>query len=700
MKCLKASLRKFSTIRINGCLFGIKELTSSNDFITLSDNVIGRVDKLRHLIRTSLGKHDPRQTLQALDQVSNEVCSVIDAAELCRNVHIDEAYRDMANKAFSKLSEYIHQLNTDIGIYEKLVEVMESEECSSQLLEEDILFATDLRYEFETGGIHLPGLKGDLLASIKNAIIETESHFTINAIKDHTSFVIGPILNSQYNWFRDWLNRVVPRQTTGSTLPHRHLLCTSERVVCNTVLKYADSRSVRHQVWVGHMMEPVSNRDTLCALIRNRHRQAELLGYSSHAHYVLNNKILTTPNEVQAFLEATADSSRPAAERESVLLRELLRASSVEDDEVRPWDISRLIEQHKLSSPKAMSGVRDVSRFLSLPVCMDGLRWTLDSLFGISLEAEVLRAGEGWVDTQHASGVSKYSLQKDGDVLGTVYLDLYSRPNKFNSAAHFTVRCGCSSALRTEASVEERQLPVVALVFGFQPPAHGSETLLTLHELETFYHEWGHALHSLLSRTTYQHLSGTRGGADFVEVPSHLFEHFARCPAVVGQWAKDSQGHRMPSGMLEEALMERKSFGATELQLQLLYAGADQFIFGPELGSRVTFDFDDVLSGVANVQQRLTCLALSTDGLPSAPPLLTSTHLVNYGGLYHSYLLARMFASQIWTYRFAADPLSRDAGLVLWHKMLGLGSSRSPKAILKDMAGGELLPSHYLQEVL
>jgi Zn-dependent oligopeptidase len=107
----------------------------------------------------------------------------------------------------------------------------------------------------------------------------------------------------------------------------------------------------------------------------------------------------------------------------------------------------------------------------------------------------------------------------------------YFRPVKFPGAAHFYLRCGCSnttkkpevsssSASNRIHSVDEYQLPVVALSFNFSPPPSFSNKiqLLSLDEIETLHHEWGHALHSLLSRTTFQHLSGTRGATDFVEV--------------------------------------------------------------------------------------------------------------------------------------------------------------------------------------
>jgi intermediate peptidase len=183
---------------------------------------------------------------------------------------------------------------------------------------------------------------------------------------------------------------------------------------------------------------------------------------------------------------------------------------------------------------------------------MGGLKFVCAQVFGIDMKAEELCSSEVWTpDCSSGSGYSsskgesnllKYSFTgPQGEALGFMYFDLYARPDKFTGAAHFTIRYGCSnltpsnttnntvtnntstsntssssrSDIKTPAdsSSQAQQLPVVALVFNF--PSGAS---LSVQALDTLYHEVGHGLHSLLSRTKFQHLSGTRGSTDFVEV--------------------------------------------------------------------------------------------------------------------------------------------------------------------------------------
>ena len=205
------------------------------------------------------------------------------------------------------------------------------------------------------------------------------------------------------------------------------------------------------------------------------------------------------------------------------------------------------------SKQRAQNKMRE---YLSVYNCLTGLQMVSQALFGISLQRETINPYEGWLQNHaHSSNdsrnseedahlVQKFSVidDKTGEKMGTVFFDLFERNHKFPGSAHFTVQCGCErTSVRHSGSQDSlgthRQLPIVALVFHFHAPQGVSSSsggginsrgtddvlkncLLTLKEVETLHHEWGHALHSLLSQTRFQHLSGTRGGSDFVEVSS------------------------------------------------------------------------------------------------------------------------------------------------------------------------------------
>ena len=262
------------------------------------------------------------------------------------------------------------------------------------------------------------------------------------------------------------------------------------------------------------------------------------------------------------------------------------------------------------------------------------------------------------------------------------------------------------------SSDASQQLPLVALAFNFPPSDRGEEPLLGLNELTTLFHEWGHALHSLLSRTTYQHLSGTRGALDFVEVPSHLFEYFASEPALLQRWGRHhATGQAAPAGLFEEALHQRRYTEALEVQSQLLYSLCDQYAFGTQIGDVRDADdtdvYDQVLAGALELQKVYASqlpfakdLSGRSPGLPDLH-LLGHSHLVTYGGSYYSYLYAKMYAAQIWQLRFKGDPLNKESGEALWKGLLINGVSRSPQKMLSEVCGGMALdPNHYFSHIV
>ena len=468
-----------------------------------------------------------------------------------------------------------------------------------------------------------------------------------------------------------------------------------------------------------------------------------------------SNANVDGPARVWSFLDSASTAVRPFAEKEmgelSALKRQIVGTGNDAGDniQINPWDVPYLTQMHRsMHEQGGGGGAREaLQEYLPLEVAVDALSDVAHCLFGITLKVLPLPEAEAWLDVQgprecegNSEGSKEHTRQiliggggafkleatgPSGEGLGTVYLDLYNRPDKFTGAAHFTVQCGCDYSGGQDAS--QAQLPVVALVFNF-PSRSGSSAfydkspLLSLSDLTTLFHEWGHALHSLLSRTTYQHLSGTRGALDFVEVPSHLFERFATDPRMLKRWARHhSTGSPPPDGLVEQALAERGSFFATEVQAQLLYSLADQYMFGSGIGDCQAYNdaqvYDIAMRGAADLQSRYTLLAVPELGPESGPALgllpakqgqgkgmvrpsslfaPSHSHLITYGGGYYAYLYAKMYAAQIWDLQFEKDPLSRASGERLWKDMLGYGVSRDPKKLLTDLCEGkDLDPTHY-----
>jgi intermediate peptidase len=290
--------------------------------------------------------------------------------------------------------------------------------------------------------------------------------------------------------------------------------------------------------------------------------------------------------------------------------------------------------------------------------------------------------------------------------LGVVYLDVAPRPGKFPHAAHFVVRCSRSVSKKKMNTLvgplgdgedgAERTLPSVALVCNFGSPGGSFDsTHLTHSEVETFMHELGHAMHSVLSRTEYQHLSGTRCAADLVEVPSHVFEYFAWDPDAVKLLSKHRvTGDPMPNELLRSLKINKDLFAATDLRQQLVFASVDleTHAMGDDDGE-INITHESIRDIAAQSQRGgfLPNGAGSEEKNANAEQNcaweLRFGHVVGYASTYYSYVYARLIAASIWEKHFANGALEPGAGRRLTECLFKFGGAVAPETLVRDLLG-------------
>ncbi|KAF4025702.1 hypothetical protein G4228_017861, partial [Cervus hanglu yarkandensis] len=315
-----------------------------------------------------------------------------------------------------------------------------------------------------------------------------------------------------------------------------------------------------------------------------------------------------------------------------------LRAEVPDDLELMPWDppyYSGLIRAERFNIEPSL-----YCPFFSLGACMEGLSLLFNRLLGVSLYGEQPAKGEVW-----SEDVRKLDC-------------------------HFTIRGG---RLKEDG---DYQLPVVVLMLNLPQSSRNLPTLLTPGMMENLFHEMGHAMHSMLGRTRYQHVTGTRCPTDFAEVPSILMEYFANDYRVVHQFARHYQtGQSLPRNMVSRLCESKKVCAAADMQLQVFYAALDQIYHGKHPLQSSTTDI------LRDTQERFY-------GLPYVPNTawqLRFSHLVGYGAKYYSYLMSRAVASMVWRECFRQNPFNRAAGERYRREMLAHGGGREPMLMVQGM---------------
>ncbi|XP_072985916.1 mitochondrial intermediate peptidase, mitochondrial [Typha latifolia] len=654
-------------------LYGFPVLKTGKGFRRFVDEAIERSNELVSYVSQL---PPSMEIIRAMDEISDTVCSVIDSAELCRNTHPDREYVEEADKASMRIYEYLHFLNTNISLYNAIVK---AETEGVLLTEEAQRAAYTLRVDFEKGGIHLPTDKMEQVNQLNLKIAHLGRKFNENIMIDPGSVDIYPssrIPKNMQHHFKP-IYRAIPdsseksRELTDSKR-EKGLRVPTDSSTLSSVLKWVSDAEVRRQAYIKGNSVPHANLGVLEEIISTRHELAQIMQCKSYSDFAIRPNMAASVDVVTSFLIDLSKTIKDKANEEFRTIKNFKRQMCNEKTaDLEPWDEAYFTGMMKSSAYDLDSSI--IASYFPLYQCLEGLKLLVESLFGATFHRIPVTPGESW----HPD-VIKLSLHhpQEGD-LGFLYLDLYSRKGKYPGCAHFAIRGG------RRISETEYQLPIVALVCNF-PNKHGSSTTRLNHwDVETLFHEFGHALHSLLSRTDYQHFSGTRVVLDVAETPSNLFEYYAWDYRVLRTFARDEiTGDAIPEKLVKAMNDARSMFAATELQRQIFYSLIDLTLFGEQPATA-----RDTISIVADLKRQHT----SWKHVEGTHWHTHFNHLINYGAGYYSYLYARCFAATIWQEICQDDPLSQSTGAAIRAKFLQHGGAKNPTDMLKDFVGNGVI---------
>ncbi|KAF3335174.1 putative mitochondrial intermediate peptidase [Carex littledalei] len=455
-----------------------------------------------------------------------------------------------------------------------------------------------------------------------------------------------------------------------------HFRPTTEPSSVSSVLKWIPDDEVRKEVYIRGNSVPHANLRVLDDLISTHHELAQIMGCKSYAEFSIRHNMAGLSEVVSTFLHDMRRIVRPKADEEFERIRDFKRKMVGEKSvDLEPWDESYFTGIMKSSTFNLDSSV--IARYFPLSRCLEGLKMLVESLFGATFHRIPISPLESW----HPD-VIKLSLHhpQEGD-LGFLYLDLYSRKEKYPGCAHFAIRGG------RKISEAEYQLPIVALVCNF-PSSDGLATRLDHWDVETLFHEFGHALSIPcfleliinISRVQELLLMWLKHLLTFLSM------YYAWDYRVLKKFAREeTSGDPIPENLVKSMNSARSMFAATELQRQIFYSLLDLSLFGEQVSSP-----RNTISIYGDLKREHT----SWGHVEGTHWHTRFSHLINYGAgiillsrLYYSYLYARCFAATIWQEICSVDPLSENTGNVLRTSFLCHGGANDPAALLKGCIG-------------
>ncbi|WP_345750366.1 M3 family metallopeptidase [Microbacterium rhizophilus] len=411
------------------------------------------------------------------------------------------------------------------------------------------------------------------------------------------------------------------------------------------------------------------NGGVLLEIVRLRAERAELLGYASHAAYITADQTAGTPEAVRSLLRELAAPAARNAQAEKAALQRLIDATEDRPDAVAAHDWAYWTEkvravEHDLDAA-ALRPWFEAERVLR-----DGVFRAATLLYGVTFRE---RAD---IPSHHPDARTFEILDEDGSALGLYVLDLYTRDTKRGGA-------WMNSIVKQSALRGTR--PVVVNNLNVPKPAEGSPTLLTLDQVTTLFHEFGHALHGLFATVTYPHFAGTAVHRDFVEFPSQVNEMWILWPEVLAEYAVHHEtGAPLPADVVER-LRATETFNQGFATSEYLAAAwLDQAWHSLSRGEA------EAVADVAAFE----AAALADVGLdePAIPPRYSSTYFAHvfsggYSAGYYSYIWAEVLDADTVEWFRDNGGLTRANGDRFRRRLLGVGGAKDPLEAYRDFRG-------------
>jgi len=394
------------------------------------------------------------------------------------------------------------------------------------------------RRGFVRQGALLDGDEAARLRDVKSRLSVLGTEFTQNLLADERAWSM-PLTPADLDGLPDFV--IATANAAGEAAGAGGPIVTLSRSLIVPFLKYATKRELRqkaYQAWTarGANGGKTDNRAIAAETLALRQERAALLGYDSFADFKLETEMAGTPDAVRDLLMQVWTPAKASANADAALLEKRLHADGF-DGPLQPWDWHFYSEQRRKAEHDLDEAV--LKPYLQLDRMIEAAFACSNRLFGLEFKALDI-AG------YHAD-VRMWDVTRNGEHVAVFIGDYFARASKRSGA--------WCMAMQSQQRLAGDIRPHVVNVCNFAKPDAGSPALLSYDDARTLFHEFGHALHQMLSNVTYESVSGTSVARDFVELPSQLLEHWLEVPEVLSEFATHAEtGEEMPQDMLDRML--------------------------------------------------------------------------------------------------------------------------------------------------
>ncbi len=608
---------------------------------------------LSEIITVPTAKRTFVNTLLRLDDLYDTVSKVSSPLELLASVHPNRKIRDKSDESILIIQRYFIELSANEALYEVVHQFSTSKEAHELPLNQKRFLESELR-DFRNSGLGLSMKDREKLKRIQNRISELSLKFE-NNLASHldTLFITHNMIAGLPNDYKQNHLQADGKYAIDLSYPSFY-----------PFMEYAESDSLRKVLRYKFLNRGIPyNLNILDEILFNRKSLSELLKYPSYAALNIEDAMAKTPEAVWRFEKDLIKKINQIADVDTEELLQLKRDLKGDDDEII-FDWEKHYYENKLLQKKYNVDSEEVKQYFQVDNVINGLFIISSQLFNLKfLEIDNPSVWH--------SDVRMFEVRENADnrLIGQFYLDLYPRENKYQHAAAFSIVSG-------KKLNSWYQRPISCLVCNFPPPGKNTPALLLHEDVETFFHEFGHLLHDILTKTELSSQAGSSVAMDFVEAPSQMLENWVWNKTSLSLFATHYKtGEIIPDSLLNRMMKARNIQSGNNLLQQIFYGILD-------LTLHEEFDSSNVKSTteiMSELQNSITNYAY-TEGTHQQASF---DHLLDYGASYYGYLWSEVFAADMYSVFEKEGVLNQEVGLWFRKTILEKGGSENPMNLVK-----------------
>jgi peptidyl-dipeptidase Dcp len=483
---------------------------------------------------------------------------------------------DIEKSVVPKLSEHSDRIYQNINLFQRIEAIATSDAATSDTATSDTAgkdpkeggftvaqkrLVKDLYETFLRRGAKLNSTEKAKLSQINTRLARLFTDFSQNVLEDEKGYVTWIDDESQLSGLSESLVDAMRTAAIDRGETNGKWAITNTRSSMDPFLTYSDNRELREKVWRNYYSrgdngDKHDNNAIISEILKLRAARAKMLGYPTHAHWRMEPTMAKDPSAAMDLMlkvwpKAVARVREEVADMQAIADAEAA-ANDTDTIKIEPWDYRYYAE--KVRKQKYDLDLTEVKPYMQLEKLREAMMWCAGELYGLQFEQK------SGIPVFHPDVTVWEVTGRDGEFVGLWYLDPYAREGK-RSGAWMT-------DYREQSTLDGVQRPIVSNNSNFVKAGEGEITLISWDDATTLFHEFGHALHSLLSDVKYRTQSGTNVARDYVEFPSQVNEHWLETPEVLSKFCLHFEtGQPMPQKLIDKinnAATFNQGFGTTE----------------------------------------------------------------------------------------------------------------------------------------